>query len=454
MTLPIFEPYRIKTVEPIQITTAAHRHRILQDVDFNLFRIPAELVMVDLLTDSGTGAMSSRQVAAMLNSDESYAGSASYFRLVEACERAFGFSNVLPTHQGRVAERLLVEAIIGAAPSGRGFIVPNNAHFDTTRRMIEASDAEAWNLLPSSALDPSHVSPFKGDIDVSALELLLRQRADDVPFVMLTVTCNSNGGQPVSLANIRAVRAVCDRFEKRLILDACRFAENAFFIKQRELAERKRSVHSIVREMFDLADGVVMSARKDGLANAGGLLMLRDRQLHQKAASLCVLTDGFQMSYGSLAGRDLETIAVGLHEAVDESYLASRLAAVESLGGQLLKAGVTVVQPIGGHAIYLDAEAFCPHLSSEDQPAHSLACAIYEHAGVRSTRIGSVLKNTVGEPMALVRLAIPRRLYSSSQLDYVAAAVIDLKHNAAAIPAVQSKANLAPASFEPEFQAA
>ena len=455
MTLPSFEPYRTKTVETIQITTAAQRRRILKDADYNLFRIPAEWVMIDLITDSGTGAMSSRQWGAMMCGDESYAGSASYFRLVSACEKVFGFSHVLPTHQGRVAERLLVEAIIGQAPAGRGLVVPNNAHFDTTRRMIESSHAEAWNLIPPSSIDPSHDVPFKGDMHLPALERLLGERADDVPFVMLTITCNSNGGQPVSLANMRAVRAVCDRFEKRLILDACRFAENAWFIQQREPSKRKQSINSIVREMFDLADGVVMSTRKDGLANAGGLLMLRDAQMHQKAASLCVLTEGFAMSYGSLPARDLEAIAVGLQEVIDENFLTGRVNAVQSLGRALSEGGVSIVQPVGGHAVYIDAEAFCPHLACDEQPAQALACALYEHAGIRATRIGSVLKNASGQPMQLVRLAIPRRTYSRSHLEYVAAAIADLKARAAEItPVSLPDSSLVAPALEPEFQAA
>ncbi len=427
-----FEPFRAKMVEPIRPTTSAERRNALCAVEFDLFRLPSEVVSIDLLTDSGTGAMSSAQWAAMMRGDESYAGSASFRRLADAVARVTGFGNVLPTHQGRVAERLLVESLIGVGDAhhpqpGAGMIVPNNAHFDTTRHMIEASGAEARTLLPRIGLDPHHDAPFKGDIDLAALGQLLNTRGESVPFVMLTVTCNSNGGQPVSMANIRAVRDICDAFSKPLILDACRFAENACFIQQREAGQSSRSVQAIAREMFDLADGVAMSTRKDVLCNVGGLLLLRDDRHHQEAARRCVLTRGFTMSYGSLPARDLEAIAVGLHEAVDDAYLVQRSAMIARMGRTLERGGVHIVQPTGGHAIFIDAAAFCPHLR-EDDASHSLACAIYEYAGVRCTSIGSAMIDPrTGAAPQLVRLAIPRRLYNESHLQFAAGAIVELR---------------------------
>ena len=453
-TLP-FEPYRVKTVEPIRVSTRDERRQWLRDAQFNLFRLHSDQVMIDLITDSGTGAMSSRQWSGIMQGDESYAGSASYFRLADTVRRITGLSNVQPTHQGRFSERLLVETLIGrGADAGRGLVVPSNVHFDTTRHMIEASGAQALNLLCIGGENPANVSPFKGNIDLRKLEQLLLKRSANVPFVMLTVTCNSNGGQPVSLENLRAVRDLCDKHGKLLILDACRFAENARLIQQREIAERGRSVQAIVREMFDLCDGAVMSARKDVLCNIGGLLLLRDDQLHRKATSLCVLTDGFQMSYGSLPARDLEAIACGLQEAIDEQLLAARISGVEELGQKLIAGGVSIVLPVGGHAIYLDAEAFCPHIPRSEHPAFALACAIYEHAGIRCTRIGSALKNSRGEPMDLVRLAIPRRTYTQAHLEYVANSVAALRARAGEIHAIGISAAGPSVNLEPEFQAA
>jgi len=435
-------------------TTAAQRRAMLEACGWNLFRVPADMVAIDLLTDSGTGTMSSAQWSAMMRADESYAGSASFHRLAETLARLTGFTNVLPTHQGRVAERLLVETVIGEERGcGAGLVVPNNAHFDTTRRMIEASGARAIDLLCAGGDDPDLHAPFKGDMDVEALERLLRQRADDVPFVMLTLTCNSNGGQPVSLANLHAVRNVCDRYGTMLALDACRFAENAWMIRERELAAGagpdsdaapRASVPHIVREIFDLADAVAMSTRKDGLCNCGGLLLLRDDRLHRRACSLCVLTRGFQMTYGSLPGRDLEAMAVGLEEVMDHAYLAQRAGEIARLAEALERGGVKIVRPAGGHAVFIDAEHFCPHLAqastarcgtaatSSARAGHALACAIYESAGIRCTPIGTALMQRdarnagAGQPSDLVRLAIPRRRYSRTQLDEVAAAIIAL----------------------------
>jgi tryptophanase len=440
---PPFERFRVKSVEPIANSTAAQRRAVLEACGCNLFRVPASMVAIDLLTDSGTGSMSAAQWAAMMQGDESYAGSASYFRLVQTLTRHFGYSNVLPTHQGRAAERLLVETVIGAGgASGAGLIVPSNAHFDTTRHMIEDSGAATVDLLCRGGDDPDLDAPFKGDMDVEALTRLLKSRGDDVPFVMLTVTCNSNGGQPVSLSNMHAIREACDRFGKMLILDACRFAENAWFISQREPGQARREVGEIAREIFDLSDGVAMSTRKDGLCNVGGLLLLRDDDLHRRACRACVLTRGFQMTYGSLPGRDLEAIAVGLTEVLNENYLAQRAAMIARLAGTLEEGGVQIVRPAGGHAVFIDAEEFLSQksevrgqtsaLDTDSPSGHSLACAIYEECGVRCTAIGSALRRNA-RPIDLVRLAIPRRLHTQAQMDYVAASIIALRRRATQI---------------------
>ena len=452
--------------------------------------------MIDLLTDSGTGVMSSNQWAAMMRGDESYAGSLSYHRLADVVRQITGMPHILPVHQGRVAERLLVEAIIGKNPAGAGMIVPNNAHFDTTRSMIESSGAETVNLVEmrhggtnarshEGEIKPSLSSNvrfsdtsclrasvpsclFLGDINPAALEELLQGRGDDVPFVMMTITCNSNGGQPVSLENLRDVREICDRYRKMLILDACRFAENAWFIQRgyQQSAARSQlktdsrklkvnsSIASIVKQIFDLADGAVMSTRKDALCNVGGLLLLRHEHFYRKACNLCVLTDGFQMTYGTLPGRDLEALAVGLQEAIDETFLTARIEAVHRLADDLSRAGLGVIQPTGGHAVFIDAEDFCPHLSRAQSPAHALACAIYEHTGIRCTRIGTILKNDRGEPKEIVRLAIPRRRYSQAHMEYIATSIIDLKSRAHEIHGMKTALPTTLRCEEPAVQAA
>ncbi|HED52601.1 MAG TPA: tryptophanase [Phycisphaerales bacterium] len=427
----IIEPFRIKSVEPIHLTTRPQRTEFLREAHYNLFAIPSERVMIDLLTDSGTGAMSSEQWAGIMRGDESYAGAPSWFRFRDVIRRVTGFGHILPTHQGRASERLLVEVMIGSN-AGHGKIVPNNAHFDTTRANIEHSGAETIDLLTPEGRDPATEAPFKGNMDLEALEQLLSTRADDVPFVMLTVTCNSIGGQPVSLDNIRAVRAVCDRFHKPLILDACRFAENAWFIKQREAGQADRPIPEIVREMFDLCDGATISAKKDGLVNIGGVLLFRDDALAEKAGTLLILTEGFA-TYGGLAGRDLEAMAVGFQEVLREDYLRYRIRSTEYLGEQLTKAGVSIVRPAGGHAIYIDAADFCPHIPNKQFPGQALACGLYETGGIRSCEIGSVM---MGEHthMELVRLAIPRRTYTQSHIDYVIEVIIETKANAADLP--------------------
>jgi tryptophanase len=425
----IIEPFRIKMVEPIKVTTPVQREAILQRAHFNAFQVPADDVMIDLLTDSGTSAMSSEQWAGMLRGDESYAGARSWYRFEAVLRELTGMPHILPTHQGRASERILFELV-----GGRGKVIPSNNHFDTTRANIEHSGAEAVDLVIEEGLHPRSRHPFKGNVDVARLEALIsRVGAANVPVCMVTVTNNSGGGQPVSLANLREVRAVCRRHGIPLFLDACRFAENAYLIKQREPGQVQRPARAIAREMFDLADGATISAKKDGLVNIGGVLLMRDDALAQRANNLLILTEGF-ITYGGLAGRDLEAMAQGFIEVLDEHYLEYRLRSVAYLGEHLLAAGVQIVEPPGGHAIYVDAAAFCPHLSPSQFPGQALVCALYRHAGIRAVEIGSVMFGRVdpdtGEsshpPMELVRLAIPRRVYTQSHIDYVVEAVIEV----------------------------
>jgi len=412
----IIEPFRIKVVEPLRMTTREERERILVDAHFNVFSIHARDVLIDLLTDSGTGAMSSDQWSGIMRGDESYAGAQSFFRFRDVVRDLTGFEHILPTHQGRAAERILFELV-----GGEGKVVPNNSHFDTTRANIEHSGAEAVDLPIAEAKDPTLRHPFKGNMDVARLEdLIARVGADRIPLVMVTVTNNSAGGQPVSLENLKAVRAVCDRHGLALFLDACRFAENAFFIKRREPGQADREIRDIVREMFDLADGATISAKKDGLVNIGGILLIRDEALAQRADALLILTEGF-VTYGGLAGRDLEALAQGLEEVVHEDYLAYRIRSTEYLGEKLLKIGFQIVEPPGGHAIYVDAGKLCPHIPPEQFPGQALVCALYREAGVRSVEVGSVMFGDKGRrpDLELVRLAIPRRVYTQSHIDYV-----------------------------------
>ncbi len=426
----IIEPFRVKVVEPIRMTTRAQREEILRRADFNLFQVHAEDVLIDLLTDSGTGAMSSLQWAGIMKGDESYAGARSWFVLEQSVRELTGFPHILPTHQGRASERILFELM-----GGPGKQVPNNSHFDTTRANIEHSGARAIDLLIPEGRQPALRHPFKGNMDVAALERFIAEvGVANIPLVMLTVTNNSGGGQPVSLENMRAVRSVCDRHGLPLFLDACRFAENAYFIQQREAGQRERPVRRIVREMFDLADGATISAKKDGLVNIGGLLLLRDAELVRRADELLILTEGF-LTYGGLAGRDLEAMARGFEEVVDEDYLHYRIRSTEYLGEKLRDVGIQIVEPPGGHAVYIDAAAFCSHIPPERFPGQALVCGLYRQAGIRACEIGSVMFGGKGArpPMELVRLAIPRRVYTQSHIDYVAEALAELYAERAAL---------------------
>jgi tryptophanase len=420
----IIEPFRIKVVEPITVRTRDEREAILRQAGFNAFMIRAEDVLIDLLTDSGTGAMSSRQWAGIMQADESYAGSASFFRFERTLQEITGFEHILPTHQGRASERLLFELV-----GGPGKVVPNNAHFDTTRANVEHSQARAIDLPIREALDPRNRHPFKGNMDVAALERLINEVGrENIPLVMMTVTSNGYGGQPVSLENLRAVREACNRHGLPFFLDACRFAENAWFIKCREPGQAGRSVASIVREMFGMADGATISAKKDGLVNIGGVLLVRNAALLERASNLLILTEGY-VTYGGLAGRDLEAMAQGFQEVLDEDYLHYRIRSAEYVGEKLLAAGIQIIEPPGGHAIYIDASALCPHIPPAQFPGQALVAALYRHAGVRAVEIGSVMFGGEGHeppPMELVRLAFPRRVYTQSHMDYVIEALTEI----------------------------
>ena len=416
----IIEPFRIKSVEPIRLTSVEERERLLSAAGYNLFNLHSDDVLIDLLSDSGTGAMSAEQWAGGQRGDESYAGSPSWYRFLQSVQELFPFKHVIPAHQGRAAEKILF-GVVG----GPGKVVPNNTHFDTTRANVEFTGAEAVDLVIEEGRHPSVIHPFKGNMDTAALDAFIADRGvEHIPLVMVTVTNNSGGGQPVSLENLRAVRAICDRYGLPLFLDACRFAENAWFIKQREDGYQDRSIPDIVREMASLADGMTMSAKKDAIANIGGWLAMNDDAWAEQARNLEILTEGFP-TYGGLAGRDLEAIAQGLREVVDEDYLRYRIRSTAYLGEALVDAGIPCVQPIGGHAVYLDAAALLPHIPPLAYPGQALSVALYREGGIRGCEIGSVMfgKGPDGSeapaPMELVRLAIPRRVYTQSHVDYV-----------------------------------
>jgi len=415
----IIEPFRIHSVEPIRLTTVEERAAALERAGYNLFDIHADDVLIDLLTDSGTGAMSRDQWAGIQRGDESYAGSPSWFRFLHAVQHLFPFRHVIPTHQGRAAEKILFSVI-----GGPGKAIPNNTHFDTTRANVEFTGAEAVDLVIEEGRHPAAIHPFKGNMDLAALDAFIGERgAANVPAVFVTVTNNSGGGQPVSMANLRGVREICDRHGLPLFLDACRFAENAWFIHEREAGYGSIAVPDIVREMAALADGMTMSAKKDGLANIGGWLAVDDDELAERCRNLLILTEGFP-TYGGLAGRDLEAIAQGLTEVVDEDYLRYRIRSTAYLGDALDASGIPVVKPIGGHAVYIDARALLPHIPPLEYPGQALATALYREGGIRGCEIGTVMfgrhPDGTESPAAmdLVRLAIPRRTYTQSHIDY------------------------------------
>jgi tryptophanase len=430
----IIEPFRIHSVEPLRMTTSEERARALERAGFNLFNLRAEDVLIDLLTDSGTGAMSRDQWAAIQHGDESYAGSPSWFRFEAAVKDLFPFRHVIPTHQGRAAERILFSVV-----GGPGKLVPNNTHFDTTRANVEFSGAEARDLVIPEGHDAAMFHPFKGNMDLGALEALLADRAASIPVVFMTITNNSGGGQPVSLANIRGASEICRRYAVPFFLDACRFAENAWFIHEREEGQSDREISDIVREIASLADGMTMSAKKDPFGNIGGWLALNDDDLAEKCRNMLILTEGFP-TYGGLTGRDLEAIAQGIKEAVQPDYLRYRIRSTAYLGDALDGAGVPVVKPIGGHAVYLDAKSLVRHVAPLQYPGQALAIALYQAGGIRSCEIGTVMfgrqpdGSEKAAAMELVRLAIPRRTYTQSHIDYVIEVVTAVAKNAASLP--------------------
>ncbi len=427
----IIEPFKIKSVEPIKFTTPAEREEILKKAGYNVFMIPAEDVIIDLLTDSGTSAMSASQWAGIMNGDEAYAGSRSFFKFENAVKKITGHKFIIPTHQGRAAEKILF-SIVG----GKGKYIPNNTHFDTTRANVEFTGAEAVDFLNEIGKHPEVKADFKGNMDAEKLENFIKKvGARNIPLVMITVTNNSGGGQPVSMQNIRDVRSVCDKYGLPLFLDACRFAENAYFIKLREQGYQNKSVLEIAREMFSYADGATMSAKKDALVNIGGFLSMNDEALATKCRNLLIVTEGFP-TYGGLAGRDLEAVAQGLEEVLDENYLQYRIKSVEYLANKMTSAGIPIIEPPGGHAVYIDAKRFLPHIPPEEYPGQAIVCEIFRVGGVRGVEIGSVMFGKYDEngklippPMELVRLAIPRRVYTQSHIDYVAEVLIETYKN-------------------------
>ncbi len=427
----IIEPFRIKSVEPIKMNTRIERESVLENAHHNLFLVNACDVIIDLLTDSGTGAMSSEQWAGIMRGDESYAGSISFQRFEKTIQNIMGFKNVIPTHQGRAAERILFSVMCK-----NGDVIPSNTHFDTTRANIEIQGAIAKDLVIKDGLDPQSKHPFKGNMDIDKLISTIEDvGVDKIPLIMVTITNNSGGGQPVSLENIREISKIARKYKIPFYIDACRFAENAYFIKLREDEFNNSSIEFIVSEIFKCADGCTMSAKKDGIANIGGFLCTNDNEMAQKQKDLLILSEGFP-TYGGLAGRDLEAIAIGLREAMDENYLEYRIISTQYLGEKISEAGVPIVQPPGGHAIYIDAKEMLPQIPPHEYPGQALICELYLESGIRSVEIGTVMfgstdKETGKEilaPMELVRLAIPRRTYTQSHIDYVVESIINVYH--------------------------
>ncbi len=427
----IIEPFKIKSVEPIRFTTKEERQSLIRKAGFNTFLLHADDVLIDLLTDSGTSAMSSEQWAGIMRGDESYAGSKSFYKFEEVVKKITGMKHIIPTHQGRAAEKILF-----FIEGGPGKYFPNNTHFDTTRANIEFTNAEAVDILVEEGKHPEVRADFKGNMDTLLLEKFINEKGrENIPLCMLTVTNNSGGGQPVSMQNIKEVKEICAKYNIPLFLDACRFAENAYFIKKREKGYENKTILEIAQEMFSYADGATMSAKKDALVNIGGFLALNDDELAMKCRNLLIVTEGF-LTYGGLAGRDLEAVAQGLNEVLDEHYLQYRIRSVEYLGEKLIAAGVPIIEPPGGHAIYIDAKRFLPHVPPEEYPGQSIVCELYIEGGIRAVEIGSVMfgkyDNTgklMPPPMELVRLAIPRRVYTQSHIDYVIEVILEVFKN-------------------------
>ncbi len=424
MELPFAESYKIKMVEPIRKSSRQERETWIREAGYNLFRLKSTQVFIDLLTDSGTGAMSDKQWSEMMIGDESYAGATSYFKMKNAIHDILGFEHFLPTHQGRAAENVLFSVLIK-----EGDIIPGNSHFDTTKGHIEFRRAQAIDCTIDEAFDTTLDHPFKGNIDPEKLEAVLNEHSDEIPFIIVTVTCNSSGGQPVSLENLKMVRQIADKYGKPVLFDSARFAENAYFIKMREKGYEDKSIRTIVREMFENADMMTMSAKKDAIVNMGGFIAMRSKELHTKASVFNIMFEGY-ITYGGMSGRDMNALAQGLYEGSEFEYLETRIRQVEYLGKKLMDFGIPVQQPIGGHAVFVDAKRFLPHLPKEEFQAQTLAVELYLEAGVRSVEIGALLadrdpitrKNRY-PALELMRLAIPRRVYSNNHMDVVAVAL-------------------------------
>ena len=436
----IIEPFRIKTVEPIRMTTVEERKQLIKEANYNLFSLKSEDVLIDLLTDSGTGAMSTNQWSALMKGDESYAGSPSYYRFKAAVKDLMPFKHIIPTHQGRAAEHILTSVV--ADGHGEGKIIPNNTHFDTTRANFEDAGFDARDLVIPEGLDTALEYPFKGNMDLDSLEALLAAEADKIPMVEITITNNAGGGQPVSMANIRGTKAICDKYNKPLIIDSARFAENAYFIKLREQGYRDKSIKDIVREMFSYADGMTMSGKKDTFSNMGGWLALNDDEWAEKARTRLIMTEGFP-TYGGLNGRDMECMAVGLKEIVNEDYLQYRIRSIQYINEGLDALGVPVMKPAGGHAIFIDARKMLPHIQPLQYPGQSLAIELYIQGGIRTAEIGTFMFGRQPDgsekpaAMELVRLAMPRRVYTQAQADYIIEVFEDLRNNISDIPGVK-----------------
>ena len=420
------EPFKIKSIETIPITSEADRGRLIADAYYNTFYLKSDDITLDFLTDSGTTAMSSKQWAAIMDGDEAYAGSRSFFKFEKILKEITGFRHIIPTHQGRAAERILFNVI-----AGKNKVVPNNTHFDTTRGNLEFLGIEAVDLPTQVGINPAEVADFKGNIDLEKLKALIeRTGRENIPLAMITVTNNSGGGQPVSMQNIRETKKLLNEYGIPLFLDCCRFAENAYFIKQREAGYKDKSIKEIAQEMFSYADGCTMSAKKDGLSNTGGFIGLNDDKLAEKAKTVLIVTEGF-ITYGGLARRDLEALAIGFEEVLDEKYLEYRVGQIKNLGDLLINNGVPILVPTGGHAIYLDAKRFAPHIEPKYFPGQSIAVEIYKKGGIRAVEIGSVMfgktdenGNHIAPNMELVRLAVPRRVYTNSHKEYTAETII------------------------------